>query len=263
MNRGYYEVFFYLILYSNLTFAVDEIANRQIESSVGKNQTDAFSFFQPSYFIFGKHDLKLQFSFKYLFFKETPIYLGYTQTMFWNIYQKSMPFYDINYHPEFYYSFLNENNFSFKTIDFGYLHSSNGNKGKDSRSFDRVFLRAKYLSKINRHSLDFNLTLYKSYNWDSFNKDIDHYIGFWDFKVTVSDVFTFKNQRLDFEGRIFAGKEIVNINHGAYQIGFIYSPSSINFNPAIYFQRYQGYFENLLEYNIEHTVYRLGILLQY
>jgi phospholipase A1 len=89
-----YFIFFFIYYSEANDF---EIKN---ESLVGLNEKATFSIYKPNYFIFGVHDLKLQISVKYRLSKSLPLFVGLTQTMFWEIYKKSLPFKDINYSPE-------------------------------------------------------------------------------------------------------------------------------------------------------------------
>jgi outer membrane phospholipase A len=249
-------------VYGEETNSYEQEINKKIESIAG-TFNDKFSLYNPTYFIFGRNDLKLQFSFKYRLAKSVPVYFGFTQTMFWNIYDGSKPFKDINYMPEIFYRLFDEKSDAFRTLDFGYLHTSNGRKDADSRSLDRVFARGIYITKMNRHHLIFNLMVFNIYNEDPTNKDITKRMGYWDLKATVTRIFVHENQSMDLELRAFAGSQLYDINKGAIQTGLIYNFGSENINPAIYFQTFHGYAENLLDYNKSHSEYRLGFLLSY
>lgn len=253
-------LFFLVFLHNSFANTSD---NNKPESTIESNENGKFSFNQPTYFIFGLHDLKLQFSLKYKLTKSTPIYLGYSQAMFWSIYNESRPFKDINHMPEFFYRFLDEKDNSLKTLDMGYMHVSNGKGGIESRSLNKIFLRSNYLTTYNSHNLDFNLMVFSIYSVADTNKDIVDHMGYWDFKMVISDLIVYDNQRLDLEVRLFAGSKITDLSKGASQLGLIYHFASSYMNPAIYLQRFEGFAENLLEYNQRHSEYRLGLLLSY
>ncbi|MCK9161953.1 MAG: phospholipase A [Arcobacteraceae bacterium] len=73
------------------------------------------------------------------------IELAYTQTSWWQIYEKSSPFRENNYNPEIFALFLNKNsNSTLKAAKIGFIHSSNGEKGELSRSWNRVYLQGTY-----------------------------------------------------------------------------------------------------------------------
>ncbi|MDO9184312.1 MAG: phospholipase A [Bacteriovorax sp.] len=253
---------FSLIL-SGVCLASDYATDLKNENIYGSKENEKLSLYQPTYFIFGLNDLKLQFSFKYRLAKSIPLYFGLTQTMFWNIYEESKPFHDINYFPEVFYRLIDKENDAFKTLDMGYLHSSNGKKGDESRSADRIFIRTNYLTKFGRHDLDFNLMLFTIYNLDNTNLDLLDHIGFWDLKIGITKIIVHQKQSLDLELRFFAGSKVIDFKNGAYQVGLIYNLASANINPAIYLQRYEGYAEHLLDYKKRHSETRFGFLFSY
>jgi outer membrane phospholipase A len=250
-----------LFYYCSAIYA-DETKSK-VESLVGLNDYENFSLYQSNYFIFGKHDLAMQFSFKYRLARSVPFYLGFTQKMFWSIYEDSKPFKDINYIPETFYRILDKNTEAFKALDLGYMHLSNGKKEFESRSLDRVFVRANYFTRFDRHNLDFNLMVFKIFNNDNSNQDIERYLGYWDLKMALTNLIIYNTESMDFEIRLFAGSKITDLSKGASQIGLIYNFASLNMNPAIYLQRYNGYAQNLVEYSQFHSEYRLGFLLSY
>lgn len=252
----------FICLLPTSIYAVDNLTATKLDSIFGANPNENFSFYKPTYFIFGPNDLKLQFSFKYRIAKSFPIYFAYTQQMFWNIYDGSKPFRDINYNPEFFYRLFEHADNSLRTIDIGYLHSSNGKKDQDSRSFDRFFLRGNYLTKLDRHYMEFNLMLYKIFN-DNENKLATRNYGYWDLTLAFLDLIVHEKQSLDLELRAFAGTRGYDFNKGGQQVGLIYNTGSDNFNPSIYLQRYSGYGETLLDFNQKKTEYRLGLMLSY
>lgn len=228
---------------------------------VGTDPANKFSLYQPTYFIFGKDDLKLQFSAKYRVAKSYDLYLGYTQVMFWNIYKNSAPFDDINYNPEAFYR-LTENKKSFlRSIDLGILHTSNGEDLEKSRSMNRLFVKTNFATQWGRHNILGELKLQHIYSKSDSNKNIDSYMGFWDLKMIVTHILVMGKGRLDLEYRLFAGKRVFNISRGGRELGLLYHFGSENFNPALYFQYYSGYAENLLHYSQKQSNARLGLML--
>jgi phospholipase A1 len=254
--------FLLLLLLTSPAFARPN-EQQTIEAIFGTPENLKFSFHQPTYFVFGDDDLKLQFSFKYRLARSFPIYFAYTQLMFWNIYDESKPFADVNYKPEIFYRLLETDSKSFKTLDMGYLHTSNGRDEDMSRSLDRIFVRGNYLTKFKRHYLDVNLMVFKIFNEDDTNKDIVNHLGYWDLSMMLTDLILIEDQSLDLEFRTYAGSKGYDLDQGATQIGLIYNFGSENFNPSIYLQRFEGYGESLMTYNKRRTEYRLGLLLAF
>ncbi len=227
----------------------------------GIDPRNKFSLYQPSYFIFGKENLKMQFSGKYRVAKNYNLYLGYTQTMFWNIYDQSAPFDDINYAPEAFYRLVEGDDKFIRSIDLGMQHKSNGEEGDKSRSMNSLFLKTNLASKIKRHNVLGEFKLQNIYSKATANKDIVHHMGFWELKLILTHVLVHDTQRLDVEYRFFAGKSVVDIGKGGRELGLVYRLGSDNFNPAFYLQYYSGYAETLLHYDQKISQVRLGLLL--
>jgi len=227
----------------------------------GIDPRNKFSLYQPSYFIFGKENLKLQFSGKYRVAKNYNLYLGYTQTMIWNIYDQSAPFDDINYLPEVFYRLVEGDDKFIRSIDIGIQHKSNGEEGDKSRSMNSLFLKTNFASKINHHNILGEFKLQNIYSKADANKYIVDHMGFWELKLIVTHVIVHDSQRLDVEYRFFAGKSVVDVGKGGRELGLIYRLGSDNFNPAFYLQYYSGYAETLLHYDQKISQVRLGLLL--
>lgn len=237
--------------------------DRTAESILGVRADDKFTLYEPSYFIFGDDDLKLQFSFKYRLSKSFNLYFAYTQLMFWSIYEESKPFEDVNFKPEMFYRFFERDGNFLKTLDLGFLHTSNGKDKIDSRSLDRFFLRSTILTKLNRHYLGSQVKVYKIFNEDETNNDIQNYLGFWDLTIFLTDLLMIKDNALHLHVRTFAGSKVIDFDKGGYEIGLSYRYGNSDFNPSLYLQRYEGYAESLLVYDKKHTEYRMGLLLTF
>lgn len=244
--------------------ARDQDLDQKLDALFGTPETQSFSYHNTTYFIFGVEDLKLQFSFKYRLAKSVPVYFAYTQLMFWEIYDQSKPFGDVNYRPEVFYRWVESESSSFKTIDTGYMHTSNGEDKDDSRSLDRIFVRTNYLTKFKRHLVNTNLMVFGIFNQDKENNgDIVNHIGYWDLTMVFTDLVVVNEQSLALEFRAYAGSKIIDFDQGATQVGLIYDFKSDGFNPSIYFQWFEGYGESLIDYNKRNTAYRLGLMLTF
>src|SRR4051812_7181012 len=57
----------------------------------------------PFYFAYGNPVSKMQISFRTKVVSDFPLYLAYTQLMFWTMNKQSMPIHDITYNPEIFY----------------------------------------------------------------------------------------------------------------------------------------------------------------
>ena len=227
----------------------------------GIDPKNKFSLYQPSYFIFGKDNLKLQFSAKYRVAKNYDLYLAYTQVMFWSIYEKSLPFEDINYNPEIFYRILEGGKDFIRSVDIGHQHTSNGQDGIKSRSINRLFLKTNFATNFGRNNILGEFKLQDIYNKDITNASIVDHMGFWELKVIITHILVHEAQRLDIEYRLFSGKRVVDIHKGGRELGLIYKLNSVNFNPAFYLQYYSGYAETLLHYEKNVNAVRAGLLL--
>lgn len=223
--------------------------------------SEKFSFHQPTYFLGGKDDLKLQFSFKYRMARKVPLYFAYSQLMFWDFYEDSSPFRDSNYRPELFYRFFENQSSSLSSLDAGYMHFSNGKDEADSRSVERLFLRSNMLFKFKERHLGVIFTGQYLFDEDKANKDIVDYIGNWEAIIYLTKILTFESSYTDLEIRTYAGSNVYNIDHGAIQLGIVHRFVTEEFNPAIYLQYFEGYAEDLLFYDRKRSRIRLGLML--
>lgn len=239
--------------------------NKEVEQAskaiFGIDPRNKFSLYQPSYFVFGKENLKMQFSAKYRVAQTYNLYLGYTQTMFWSIYADSAPFDDINYAPEVFYRLVEGDQKFIRSIDIGIQHKSNGEDTAKSRSINMMFVKTNFATNVGRNNILAELKLQNIYSKASGNYDIVDHMGFWELKMIITHLMVHEKQRLDLEYRIFAGKSVVDIGKGGRELGLVYRLGSENFNPAFYVQYYSGYAESLLHYNSKISQVRAGLLL--
>ena len=145
----------------------------------------------------------------------------------------------------------------------GYIHNSNGRESLESRSLDRAFLRANYVTKFERHNVNVNFMIYQIYNVEETNKNIINHLGYWELTTLFSDLIVFSQSAISLEFRTYAGSQVFDLDQGATQIGLNLTFWSNNFNPSIYFQRFEGYSENLMNYDKKRTEYRLGLSLTF
>jgi phospholipase A1 len=253
----------FLLLFSIVISLSTSLANdldQKTKLILGNDSQNKFSYYEPTYLLFGKDDQKMQISGKYRFAKKLDLYFGFTQTMFWSIYITSQPFKDINYHPEIFYRLVDKESNNLKSLDVGLIHSSNGKDGESSRSINRIYVKTNYAAKIHRHSFISEFRIYDVVTHEETNKDLKKYLGYWDFSFKFTHVIIHQSQRLDLELKIFAGNRFVNFNKGARSIGAIYDFGSDHFNPSLYLQYFSGYVESLLGYNKYSEQLRLGFL---
>lgn len=198
---------------------------------------------------------KFQVSLKYnLFHPATKLYLGYTQTSFWDILNESSPFKTTDYKPEIFFAQKTKK----YLIQIGlYEHNSNGRDGKESRSIDKSYLKLGY----NFGLVGIESKVFYAYNIEYGNRDILEYKGIFDCKLKINfpDKTYFKKTQIYYKFGI-GGKKRLN-NNSWHEIGFKFRTILPVFKPYWFWQIWHGYGENLLDYNKKETKFRAGIIL--
>src|SRR5690349_6212575 len=101
-----------LLLSSASAFAVEledlQVSEQRKRQEEDKDQLNIFRH-NMNYFISGRPDTKVQFSFKMQVIRDWNLFFGYTQVMFWDIPKESSPFTDVNYNPELFYRWYMNN----------------------------------------------------------------------------------------------------------------------------------------------------------
>lgn len=250
-------------------------ANAQNNDSINKSKATkillsqpSFSMYKDNYFITGtafkenatinNSDAKFQISFKYRIdqkpvFDNVYAYLTYTQKSFWDIYQESSPFGDINFNPGIglikpymnkkgrlgYYSLMLE-------------HESNGKDSIYSRSWN--FISLNWSAEINsRLLIETKAVIPFSYKTE--NPDLLKYVGYGDIGFT----YVFLPQKL--YTKIILKKGASWDWKGSIETQLFFKPvQSSNF--YLMLQGFHGYGENLLEYNKEVNMLRFGIVIK-
>lgn len=217
--------------------------------------------YRPNYIISGKPDTKIEFSFLFRLLKNYNFYLGYTQTMFWELGQEdSNPFSDINYNPELFYRFKFEDAF-FSQVLLGQAHTSNGVDGVDSRSMDEAFVQLVHEMEnflgITRAEFRFR------YIWPgslSDNKDLKDYYG----PLLVRLHLTRLGRRLFFSEQLYVeyyngGKWADDFSKSSVKVSFRFKLFESLSAPKFFIQYFNGYGENLRSYNQREESFRVGL----
>jgi phospholipase A1 len=244
-----------------------------------------FSAHEDNYFITGipsdpktsTNQVKFQFSFKFdVAPNEGPcgLFIAYTQRSLWQAYAASSPFEDTNYNPQFFFvlglkdlsalrSLPQAGQFHFLWMRFGGEHESNGLGGADSRSWNRIFVSARFVVLWGERSA-FYLT-FQPKLWLPFvssdNPDLIDYVGYGEL-VTQVGWHHLVGQRhwQDLTFGVLVRKGTVG-SRGTVQLTLSYGPPWQFTSLTLYAQAFFGYNETLLHYNERTSVFRFGIAL--
>ena len=227
-----------------------------------------FGIFKDNYFALGtalnhkpteyNSDVKFQISFRQRLTKSilpfhSYLFLSYSQKAMWNIFEESLPFHDLNFNP----------GIGVQTPIFGkgklvgstlimVEHESNGRDGEASRSWNKIsFAGSAY---INRNLMVHAKTWIPIIDGQQ-NKDILRYSGIFQTgaqyistnKRWVADVTFVKRKGWD-----LSFNTILNV-------GFRIRKKD---NQFLMLHFYDGYGENMLDYNKYHCRLRIGLLIR-
>lgn len=236
------------------------------------------SVYKPMYWIqavndqYNHADTKLGFGFKYQIIEDLNLYGAYSEYLMWDRREDSAPFRDINHNPELFYRQDAPLNW-LEYVDYGlFEHMSNGQAGEASRSIDRRYIRFK-TRPLNRVTQFFgmteNITIeFKYFDYISGsmsdNRDYNNYVASCQLKLVTTQIFNFGILK-DTETYIIItpGKnpKTIDFDRGSIEIGHIFNWEFWGLNPRIYLQAFNGYGENLLDYDHMQHAIRLGLII--
>jgi outer membrane phospholipase A len=203
-------------------------------------------------------DIKFRFGFSYPILSSVPeLRFGYSQKSFWNVSADSKPFWDHNFNPEVFYTFLNTFPEKKGFLRVGLEHESNGEDNLDSREWNRFYV--KYERKVNRN-LEFGLK-----SWWAITDDGNKHVVEFDPTVEPTEIVDFLGYaELGFKLRVndhiawqFATTKGKHTSKFNYQSDFILSADW--FAPDFFLTIYDGYGESLRTYDVKTTSVRLGV----
>jgi phospholipase A1 len=171
---------------------------------------------------------------------------AYTQKVWWQLYSDSEPLREMRYEPEFFMTLPTtvgiDEATGLKAVKFGFSHQSNGQDGKRSRTWNRL-----YASTLWQHGQLFtNLRAWyripEPENTDE-NPDIHKYMGYGDLTFNYlygkHQLGLLLRNNLDFDD---------GQNRGAVQVDWSYPFFNAN-STYWYLQYFNGYGESLIDYN--------------
>ncbi|WP_434778472.1 phospholipase A [Neisseria sp. Ec49-e6-T10] len=206
-----------------------------------------------------KTEAKFQISFKTKMFEDifgtrADIWFGYTQQSHWQVYNSewSSPFRDTDYQPEIFITQPTNMNLPWgmklRMVGAGAVHQSNGQSDPWSRSWNRVYGMAGFeWGKVTILPRVWWRIPEKSRKDD--NPDITKYMGYGDLKLAYQ-----------YRDHLFSTTLQYNPKHGKGGARLEYA-FPISGKLKGYIQYYDGYGENLLDYNFHHRSLGIGVML--
>lgn len=226
-----------------------------------------FTLFKDNYFIGGttighkptaaNSDVKFQLSISQRLTKsklpfDTYLFIQYTQKAFWNVFQKSLPMRDLNFNPGIGLGHLIIRHNKF--IGKGYVmleHESNGKDSTASRSWNRLSLAAAVVLTKN---WEVQFQTWIPIVDGKYNKDLLKYKGIFQ----IAGNFRTDNRRFNCGLILTKRKTWWSFNT---QVELSYKFNN-NENQYFFLQYYNGYGENLLEYNKFKSMLRIGFVIK-
>lgn len=198
---------------------------------------------------------------------------GYTQKVWWQLYDESAPFRETNYQPEVFMTIPTSKNIDdaigLKGVRLGFVHESNGEEGYKSRSWNRLYATGMWqwdnlflatrvwhrLKEDRRPDWYYEQTendpaVIQQYSSGDDNPDIEDYLGYGDIEVIYlygkSQFGLLLRNNLDFDNN----KGAIELT---YSRPFFNSP-----NTFWYAKVFNGYGESLIDYNVNVTKASFG-----
>lgn len=266
-------IFFSLLLICNVvtgqTLEEKIITNTYNADSVRAvlDKSPYFTLFKDNYFAGGttighkptaqNSDVKFQLSIAQRLTKsklpfDTYLFIQFTQKAFWNVFQKSLPMRDLNFNPGIGLGrlIIRRN----KYIGKGYLmleHESNGKDSTASRSWNKVTLAA---TVVLTNNIEAQFKTWIPIVDGKNNRDLLKYNGI--FQVAAN--YRTDNRRFNCAIILTKRKTWFSFNS---QIELSYKFNNKE-NQYFFLQYYNGYGENLLEYNRFKSILRIGFVIK-
>ena len=231
----------------------------------------AFSPYEPNYFSAGSAgptNARFQVSFKFRFFNpntRTPflekIFFGYSQSAIWDLSSASKSFQDSSYRPGLFFldDSISQWNFRETTLGIqgGFEHESNGKEGTASRSLNIAFVRPTLTFPLqDNYFIAVSPKIYDYFEKQE-NPDIGEYRGYVDFLLKIGEK----------DGLQLASTLRKGTLADAYSVQLdasypLKKPWLGNLGGYLHLQYFNGYGENLIDYNRHvRPQFRAGLML--
>lgn len=231
------------------------------------NNGSAFGAFHDNYFIVGiptnhkptcdNSDVKFHVSVRQMLTRNrlplnTALLLTYSQSSFWTIFAESSPFKDNNYNPTLTFATpIFKDNYFRGLVLLAIEHESNGRDGEDSRSWNFFSLRCHYFLSQNWLA---SVSLWAGWVDKEGNPDLMSYKGYGHGQVT----YYANNDRFS-ASIILAPRNRFGSFNTTVGVNFKLTK---NDNQFVFMQFYNGYCENLLNYNEFRSMLRIGLCIK-
>ena len=271
MKKLFITFLFCFITISVLAEAQPDIAMKfptKDSESIDIQKLNPLSFYKPIYFTFGnnKDQVLVQLSFKaaLLSFYNMGFFAGYSQQMWWKLYDGSSPFRETNYNPEFFWKWRMDYGI-LEYVQIGFVeHLSNGISGPGSRGLNRSYgqIQLSYGSPI-----AFGFNLKGNWTWDQSgdNPDILDYLGYYEAelfaKLEKNGLYTDK-EKISVKWHTGKGMYGFDWKKGFVEVGLQTRLLIKAINPNVFLQFRYGYGESgFVDYNRKNFAVRLGLTL--
>ena len=228
----------------------------------------AFGIYKDTYFVGGtalnhkpteyNSNVKFQISFRQRLTKSilpfhSHLFLSYSQKAIWNVFEESLPFHDLNFNPAIgLQKLVISKDKLVGTASIILEHESNGRDGEASRSWNKVSFAGEAF--IDRNLMVHAKTWFPIIDGQQ-NKDILKYSGIYQ----AGAQFLTDDQRWVADVT-FVKRKGWNLNFNTIlNVGFRLSKRR---NQYLMLHFYDGYGENMLDYNKYHCNVRLGLLIR-
>lgn len=227
---------------------------------------DPISMHEDNYFIVGGDDAKfhlsVEFNLWYPFDKF--VMFAYTETAFWNVYNKSIPFGEYIHNPEVFLRIQDKYNilfdcplYIFDYITFGFWeHKSNGRDGIYSRGMNTYYGEAES-SLGKNYNLGARVKYVGYYGKSKRNTDITDYTGPGEAEL----FFRYRNDSKLTLFKLYAkGGGNADTSKGWVEAGIMSIIFTDKIQPKAYVSVFHGYGETLVDYNKKDTQIRGGLV---
>ncbi|EIJ37568.1 outer membrane phospholipase A [Galbibacter orientalis DSM 19592] len=256
-------------LFTQYTSMAQTITREQFRDSVQK--LPYFSIHKDNYFVTGiptnreingsSADAKYQVSFKQIITRDklpwdTYLFLTYTQKAFWNIYEDSFPFRDINFNPSLSLGkpIFNKNEELKGLAVAAFDHESNGRDSISSRSWNRITFS--YVTRIFKHTTA-NFEFWVPFQYKEGNSDILEYTGLGEINIEHE----LKPDKLYFTLMVRKGLNFEA--NGTFRPRIYFNPFKKNrSNQYFMLEWYLGQAEGLLNYKESQSMIRIGYVIK-